>query len=518
MKNINFAISILICAVFFSSCTKFLDLKSPSVLVPEDAYNTVDKCGYGIGGLMANFTASGFIARNVTVYGDLFCDNATTIKNNAGHFYDVERWNISTSQSDMQNVWAYGYITASQATDLIIAIDNLIAKSSGKPSDIKTLEVYKGAALSVKAYCEWLIVQYYCLPYSEENKNTNGIILIGDSKIGINEDVHTSKLGKTYDHIVAEINNAIEFYKRNDAKTVSYKDSPSWQFLPSLSMAYILKGRVMLDLGRNNEAIGAADSAILYATDRKIVSDKSALLEMYRKEATPTSEDIWTVYFDIETQNSANSINNFYNTYGGYISIDVHNLLESVKGSDIRYALYPEKLDDSLNTTYCLKYANKNYVNNVPVMRIPEAYYIKAEAQAKLGNIADAKESVFEVIGKRNSQVTDVSVMERIYGAANTTDEMIDFILNDKRREFAGEGLRWFDLRRNFRRLSRTGKKGENINYRLVFTNYPIYKMCLPIPDLETQTRQWKGDQNEVWANGSPNIDLPTDGEDYSLL
>jgi hypothetical protein len=40
--------------------------------------------------------------------------------------------------------------------------------------------------------------------------------------------------------------------------------------------------------------------------------------------------------------------------------------------------------------------------------------------------------------------------------------------------------------------------------------------MCLPIPDAETQTRQWIGNQNDVWANGSPNYSLPTDGGDYT--
>ncbi|MDR2556430.1 MAG: RagB/SusD family nutrient uptake outer membrane protein [Bacteroidales bacterium] len=545
MKNIHiYFLSLMLLG--FSSCTKFLDRQNPMTLNPDQAYNTVEKCGAGIGGLMANFTSSSFTGRNIPVFGDLFTDNATTVYAPSGHLYDIENWNVSTSQGDMASIWAGCYATAAQATDLIIAInklansekDGLDAKIS--EDNIKQLQVYRGAALSIKAYCEWLLIQYYCLPYynpeGTDNGNTNGIILIGDSKIGITEKVHTSSLKASYDHIVAEIDTAISLYTRNNKQTVSYSGIASWEFVPSLAMAYILKGRIMLDLKRNNEAIEAADLAIVNATNKRIVSDTTELLEMYQKEATPTPEDIWTIYFDKSDNNSANSINNFFRDYRTTLSNDLVNLFNGKLSKDIRKVLYKGPAAALAKTdsvkSFCLKYPNVSDVNNVPLMRLPEAYYIKAEAQTKLGNTSGAKETMFEIISKRNSDVTDIPSMETIYGTGNSKEDVLNFIITDKRREFAGEGLRWFDLRRNSMRLTRTGYSSASapssddpnspttvtLSYRKVFINYPIYKICLPIPDIETNTRQWTGNQNEVWAteNGSPTFELPVDTRDYT--
>ncbi|MDR1974725.1 MAG: RagB/SusD family nutrient uptake outer membrane protein [Bacteroidales bacterium] len=514
MKKIHIYLLSAILFAGFLSCTKFLDRKSPMTLSPEDAYNTVEKCGYAIGGLMDNFTSYGYIGRNLTIYGDLFCDNVTTVRSHSGHFYDVENWNISTSHQDVSTIWGNSYIIAARAVDAIIGINKLIAEGG----DIKRLEVYKGAALSIKVYCEWILAQYFCLPYNEENKTTNGIILIGDSKIGIEEEVHTSNLGDTYKQMVSEIDTVIALYTRNDTKIVSYNTSPNWAYLPSLSMAYILKSRIMLDMGRYAEAINACDLALSSITDKKIVSTVAELKEMYKAEATPTPEEIWTVYFDISTQLSANAINNFYSSYGAWISEPVRKLFyeKTPLLSDIRYVLYRDTVlvEDSV-FSFCGKYPNKNNVNNVPIMRLPEIYYNKAEAQAKSGDVSGAKNTIFEVISKRNPLVTDIAAMETIYSTGNTENEFIDFLLSDRRREFAGEGLRWFDLRRNSRRLTREIIEGK-VSFRKTFTNYPLSKTCLPIPNAETDTRQWGGKQNEIWFSGSPTIPLPSEGEDYT--
>jgi hypothetical protein len=534
MKNKYIYLSLIV-LLGFASCTKFLDRKNPMTLNPEKAYDTVDKCGQGISGLMRNFTFSSFTGRNIPVFGDLFTDNITTIDQKSGHLYDIENWNVSTSQGDMGAIWTYCNVIAAQATDLIIAINKLANQEKDGLGTLisddhrKTLEVYRGAALSVKAYCEWLLIQYYCLPYynnidGTNNGQTNGIILIGDSKIGITETVHTSNLEASYNHIVAEIDTAISLYTRNNKKNLTY-GIKSWEFVPSLSMAYILKGRVMLDLHRYSEAIEAAGLAIDNATDKRIVSDENQLLEMYRVQATATPEDIWTIYFDENDNNSANSINSMYRSLKTKMSHDFKILFNNIN-NDIRESLYKE-VADSTGTCYCQKYPNKNDVNNVPLMRLPEAYYIKAEAQVKSGNPADAKNTMLEVISKRNKNVTDITSMETNYKTGNSQDEVLNFIITDKRREFAGEGLRWSDLRRNSMRLTRSGYSPSSlpqdssvllVHYRSVFKNYPIYKICLPIPDGETNTRQWGGKQNEVWGNvgGLPTTPLPLDGEDYA--
>ncbi|MDE5559455.1 MAG: hypothetical protein K2I84_02240, partial [Bacteroidales bacterium] len=61
-------------------------------------------------------------------------------------------------------------------------------------------------------------------------------------------------------------------------------------------------------------------------------------------------------------------------------------------------------------------------------------------------------------------------------------------------------------------------------DFRIEFTNYPIYVFAFPIPESETNTGAWKNGklkQNEFWnvKNGdswSPKIPLPVDGGVYT--
>ena len=69
--------------------------------------------------------------------------------------------------------------------------------------------------------------------------------------------------------------------------------------------------------------------------------------------------------------------------------------------------------------------------------RLAEAYLIRAEAYIKLG-------------GKQTEAKNDINVIRTRAGAASITESSatIDYILDERAREFAGEYNRWYDLKR----------------------------------------------------------------------
>jgi hypothetical protein len=105
------------------------------------------------------------------------------------------------------------------------------------------------------------------------------------------------------------------------------------------------------------------------------------------------------------------------------------------------------------------------------VIRLAEMYLIAAEAQFNLGNSSKAAEYI-NVIRKRAAIPGHEAEM-----VITDADITLDFILDERARELAGEQLRWFDLKR-------TGKLGDHIakDNPDAAKNFQPFHMLRPIP------------------------------------
>jgi hypothetical protein len=116
--------------------------------------------------------------------------------------------------------------------------------------------------------------------------------------------------------------------------------------------------------------------------------------------------------------------------------------------------------------------------NDVVVMRLAEMYMIAAEAQFQLGDFAGAADNI-NVIRTRAAIKTPVDhTADMQIDAADVT---LDLILDEKAREFAGEYVRWFDLKRTGKLLTRVNTYNPDITKILYFHD------LRPIPRDEIQ-------------------------------
>lgn len=105
------------------------------------------------------------------------------------------------------------------------------------------------------------------------------------------------------------------------------------------------------------------------------------------------------------------------------------------------------------------------------VIRLAEMYLIAAEAQLKLGD-AEAAAGFINTLRTRAAVPGKTAEMQ-VTGA----DVDLDFILDERAREFAGEQLRWFDLKR-------TGKLVERVTAHnpVAAPNIKSFHTVRPIP------------------------------------
>lgn len=122
------------------------------------------------------------------------------------------------------------------------------------------------------------------------------------------------------------------------------------------------------------------------------------------------------------------------------------------------------------------------------VIRFSELYLIAAEAQFKLGNLDSAAYNL-NVVRKRAAKPGHEAAM--LITPAQVT---MDFILDERAREFAGEQLRWFDLKRTGKLIDRV--KAYNPD---AAPNIQSYHVVRPIPqaELDAVTNRDEFTQNE---------------------
>lgn len=94
---------------------------------------------------------------------------------------------------------------------------------------------------------------------------------------------------------------------------------------------------------------------------------------------------------------------------------------------------------------------------DVFVIRFAELYLIASEAQFKLGH-TDSAAYYINFVRSRAAKVNKTAAMQ-----VTAAQMSLDFILDERAREFAGEQIRWFDLKRTGKLIERVQKYNPDV-------------------------------------------------------
>ncbi len=206
--------------------------------------------------------------------------------------------------------------------------------------------------------------------------------------------------------------------------------------------AEALLAKVYLYWSKWNDAITQATAALSHTTAR--LAEASEVAAMFTK--APNVESLFEINYDAATETLwVNDCSACYTWPSGtwfsmWPSAELIALFET---GDARLALYPATAN---GTRYVNKYtyARGSWTDNSPVIRYADVLLMRAEARAEAGQSALALADLNAVRAKRNASPSTA-----------TGTALVSAILDERRRELAFEGSRWFDLKRRGRDITK---------------------------------------------------------------
>ena len=286
-----------------------------------------------------------------------------------------------------------------------------------------TKKSIQAEAYAGRAWTNFLLIQYFGKPYQASTAATDpGFPLINQADINAKNFTRAS-VQQIYDLIVSDLTNAIPNITSVGVPFRSRMSKAAAQGI--LAKVYIFMGKYEEALPLLNASI---DNLSKSAVNTSLVNYTTAF------QGSPTIvNDIENVY--------AKNMSYPYASAGNRLLWLTPEAAALFKASDQRLIrLY-------LSTTFPngLKLYKRTVTGTYNIgLRVPDLYLLRAEVKARLEDLAGAKADV-ELLRQNRMPAADVPVPAAI--AANKP-ALLKFIIEERIREFAVTGYRWFDMRR----------------------------------------------------------------------
>ncbi|MXO05432.1 RagB/SusD family nutrient uptake outer membrane protein [Flavobacterium sp. HBTb2-11-1] len=400
MKKISKYIFLFAAAIAVSSCDDYLDITPVGKVIPEtlDQFRAVLTTGYATYPEHKSLTA----VRTDELILDEFNDNLINYK-------DIYIWKdanpdkITTSfhYQDLYSVIFYTNVVINEASKKVAV------------SEERNQLIGEAYALRAMAYFD--LVNLFGKPYNAATAGTDKAVPLA-LEIDLEQAFIPQSVETIYNQIISDTNEAEKLLNVNtQTKGINYRFSKV--------ALYSLESRVYLYQKQWQKSLEAANKALTI---------KNNLIDL---NATPV---LATKYDGAESILALED--GLINLLKGlsYASTDLTSAYN--QQTDLRFSTY----FSASGTRFRFKKGGEDAQKSS--FRTSELYLTKAETQVQLNNIADAKSTVLAFVKNRYTPTGYVD-LEIAINAMNAAD-LTNFILEERHREFAVEGHRWFDLRR----------------------------------------------------------------------
>lgn len=287
-----------------------------------------------------------------------------------------------------------------------------------------------------------------------------------------------SSITETYEQIKADLNQAIDL--------LSQSQESSRYFIQEAA-AHALLARVHLYEGNYADAQAEA-SAAMNTSSASLVDTENGVEDMFNENTGANPEGIFIGFVEPATESQGvNSALNAYTAQQWIAMVPTQDLMDLYDEADWRNAWYAPCFNDVEGSpasgcpadveTQKWNGEKGNFADDVPYFRVAEMILIQAEAQLQQGNLTEALDRLNTLRNARG--LGDFISVD--------SDAIMDEILDERRREFAAEGQRFFDLKRlgmDIRKAPETGLSVVRYTDFRILDNLPNSQIELN-PDLQ---------------------------------
>lgn len=418
-------------SLLLSSCDSFLDIQPTGKVIP----NTLSEYR----AILTNAYAQPFWDRGTTEIRT----NELTLRDNdhdQNYYSEIEKWNDANPVTGTRQFAWSNYYTVIFYANSIINKGNEITE--GSQEDIEQLV---GEAYLLRGYLHFLLVNLYGQPYTKEGA-------LESKAVPLKLDIDLESIPKR--NTVSEIYAAILKDIQSARKLIHHKE---WEkrYLYRFSTLSVdaMESRIRLYMGEWQNAYDASE----------LVLSQKLTLEDFNTENVKLPNDFESTEMITAYENVC------YDIEKGLRATPL--LLQKYNSYDLRPAKYFDKAD-AQNNYPCLKIGSSQFSCT---FRTGEIYLNSAEAAAHLNKLTEARNRLLQLMEKRYTPEGYILKKSEV-NAMNQVD-LISEILEERARELAFEGHRWFDLRRTTR--PRIEKTLDGKTY-ILEQNDPRYTLRIP--------------------------------------
>ena len=404
----------------FAGCDGLLDTENSTAVDPDVAQENIEGIEAILTSVYNRLQSQWRYGREITLAPDVLADNTAQHPITSGR-YDGQAVN---SQGSHITFWNTAYLTINEANYVIEGAEN----TEGVAQAVR--DRLKGEALFQRGYIYFDLARTYGYePGREVGGHTqSAIIRTNPTRDVTDADLRSrSSNVEVYSRAQQDLEDALDLLSGNDRGV----------YFANYAAANALLARLHLYLENWDEAITYADEAI--AASGLDLVDSESDFQANTFNQVPNPESIMELSIDPveESLGSNTGLCPYTNPQHWFDVIPSQNLLDTYDPDDYRNNWFAVANDGN---PYTLKWdcSTGPFDDNVPLIRLPEMYLIKAEAHAELDQLVLALDALEEVQTARG--LTPF--------VSTDQDEIIDEVMVERRRELNFEGHRWYDLKR----------------------------------------------------------------------